>query len=267
MPIDDAIGTAPDGTDVFLFAHQDDEFGVFLALDQSVAAGRRPICIYLTDGAGQGAETAVRNRESLSVLCRLGVDAADVHFIGAGHGIPDGGLVSELARARDLVIPVLNQLAGPLTLTSHAWEGGHPDHDAAHLLTLWLAKDLDLASGATRFFALYNADRMPGPFFRVLSPVAGHGPITRETIPWSARFRHLRLYLSYRSQWRSLVGLYPFILLHYLTSGKQALQQPGTAAPAGRPHSGPLLYEKRQGLPYADFLARLPRDLPVAPTF
>lgn len=253
------------GVDVYLFAHQDDEFGVFHALDTGLAAGRRPVCIYLTDGAGQGARPAVRNRESLHVLTRLGVDAADVHFIGSENGISDGALAQDLVHARDLVTPILDRISTPMTLTSHAWEGGHPDHDAAHLLALWCAHDRDLPLSALRFFALYNAHRVPGPMFRVLAPIAANGPITRDVIPWSDRLRHLRLYLSYHSQWRTLVGLYPFILLHYLTSGTQNLQQPAEKAPSGRPHTGPLLYEKRQGMPYRDFLAALPNDLPVMP--
>lgn len=36
--------------DIYLFAHQDDEYGVFNAIEKSVAAGRQPVCIYLTNG-------------------------------------------------------------------------------------------------------------------------------------------------------------------------------------------------------------------------
>ena len=35
---------------VFLFAHQDDEFGVFFQLERERLAGRRVCCIFVTDG-------------------------------------------------------------------------------------------------------------------------------------------------------------------------------------------------------------------------
>jgi LmbE family N-acetylglucosaminyl deacetylase len=252
-------------TDIYLFAHQDDEFGVYQTIETGAEAGRRPICIFLTDGAGGGASPDARNKESLKVLTQLGVAPGDIHFIGSEQGIPDGGLVDELPRARELTFQILDTLSGPISFTGHAWEGGHPDHDAAHLLMLWCAKDLNLPLDAVRCFALYNAKDMPGPFFRVLAPITSHGAVTRETIPWADRLRHLRLYLTYRTQWRTLVGLYPIILLHYLTSGAQTLQHPATERPSGRPHAGPLLYEKRQGRRYEDFLQALPQGMPVRP--
>ena len=57
-----------------------------------------------------------------------------------------------------------------------AWEGGHQDHDAGHLLGLSLA-----APGLRlRQFPLYQGAGLPGPFFRVMAPLPGNGPSNLE---------------------------------------------------------------------------------------
>lgn len=229
--------------DVFLFAHQDDEYGVFHALEQSVAAGRRPLCLYLTNGDFGGQDVEVRNRESLGVLTALGVAAADVLFIGQQAAISDGVLLQHLERAYQAVLAVL-QAAGPVSaLYLLAYEGGHQDHDALYLIGCRLQKTLGIASAWQ--FPLYHGKGLPSVLFRVLSPLPENGAVTAQAIPWRARWRHLLFCLRYRSQARTWIGLFPFVFLHYLLSGRQQLQPASAARCAQRPHAGPLLYEKR----------------------
>src|SRR5215467_13204475 len=38
---------------LFLLAHQDDEFGVFFEIEDTLANGGRAICVYLTDGGAR----------------------------------------------------------------------------------------------------------------------------------------------------------------------------------------------------------------------
>jgi len=63
---------------LFLFAHQDDEFGVFQKIMDEQRQGRHVYCAYLTDGAFAGQSSLRRNRESLTVLTKLGVQEEDI---------------------------------------------------------------------------------------------------------------------------------------------------------------------------------------------
>jgi hypothetical protein len=75
---------------LFLFAHQDDEFGVFQKIVDELADGRNVYCAYLTDGVPIGRSPEKRNLESISVLMNLGVPRENILFIGEKFSIPDG---------------------------------------------------------------------------------------------------------------------------------------------------------------------------------
>lgn len=238
MPID---ATAP--VALLVFAHQDDEFGVFAVIDDCRQRGQRVVCAYLTHGAGGSA--ARRNAESLRVLARLGVAAADVVFAGDLLGIADATLPRHMAPAGAWLARWMGGFDKVDLICAPAWEGGHHDHDALHFLTARTAHALGL--GATlRQYALYNAWRCPPPLFRVLSPLAANGPVQRRPLAWGARLRYLRLCLQYPSQLGTWVGLFPFVLLHYALRGEQTLQPVTLERLAQRPHAGPLYYERRR---------------------
>src|SRR5262245_39913428 len=84
---------------VFLLPHQDDEFSVFFAIEESVREGANVSCLFLTDGAFGGQSTERRNIESRNVLCRLGVREADIHFVGTRDGLCDAFLHTQLDKA------------------------------------------------------------------------------------------------------------------------------------------------------------------------
>ena len=72
---------------LFLFAHQDDEFGVFERIATLRRQGVRVACAYLTDGQTAKSSAAQRNAESLAVLAQLGVAPGDVIFAGTPAGV------------------------------------------------------------------------------------------------------------------------------------------------------------------------------------
>ncbi|MYM68833.1 PIG-L family deacetylase [Pseudoduganella sp. FT55W] len=228
---------------LFLFAHQDDEFGVFHAIEQCRLQGLRVCCAYLTHGAHGSA--ARRNAESLAVLAQLGVDQADVHFAGDQLGIVDASLPQHLDAAGAWLSSWIASYGQVQHIAVTAWEGGHHDHDALHFITVHTAQRLGLLA-QVRQYALYNAHRLRSPWFRVLSPLAANGAVERARLPWRARLRYLRLCLSYPSQRMTWIGLFPFVLLHYLLQGSQTLQAASTARTAQRPHEGALYYEHRR---------------------
>jgi LmbE family N-acetylglucosaminyl deacetylase len=229
---------------LFLFAHQDDEFGVYQRILDCRQRGLRVACAYLTDGQTASATAEQRNRESLAVLARLGVAPEDVFFAGAELGIGDARLPLHLAPAAAWIGRWLERY--PLLDALHvtAWEGGHHDHDALHALAVLLATERGLL-GRTWQFSLYQAKGLPGPLFRVLAPIEENGPAVATRIPWRGRLRHLRACLSYPSQRTTWIGLFPFVLLHYLLRGVEQLQPVSLRRLDERPHAGALYYEKR----------------------
>lgn len=256
MPTETGQRPAAGPAALFLFAHQDDEFGVFQRILDCRARGLRVACAYLTDGRTASASAEQRNRESLAVLAGLGVAPQDVAFAGLELGIGDARLPLHLEAAAGWIGRWLERY--PLVDALHvtAWEGGHHDHDALHALAVSLADARGLLA-RTWQFSLYQASGLPGPLFRVLAPLPENGPAQALPIPWRARLRHLRACLSYPSQRTTWLGLFPFVALHYLVRGVEQLQPVAPARLGERPHAGALYYEKRQFFTWPQMAAAL----------
>ena len=229
---------------LFLFAHQDDEFGVFRHIQVARDAGHRVCCAYLTTGVTEGTSSKVRDEESVKVLARLGVNFKDIYFAGTVLAIPDGQLVRNLDKAMTWIYNWICSFHSSSPIFLPAWEGGHPDHDALHAATL------TAMSGCHRFerlrqFSLYNGYGCWGPLFRVLKPLPFNGKIERSLIPWRLRFQFLRYCLSYPSQTKSWLGLLPFVFMHYFLIGTESVQTVSMLRLRERPHDGTLYYERR----------------------
>ena len=247
---------SPQPSALFLFAHQDDEFGVFQKILDEHRQGRRVFCAYLTDGVVAGKSSARRNSEALAVLNNLGVKEEDIFFVGQELFIPDGSLLNHLQIASEWVASWLAINSMVMAIYLPAWEGGHHDHDALHAIGVVVAE----ASGrmdVLRQFPLYNRYKCGGPFFRVLHPIPMNGDIEVTNVPWTNRLRFLRYCLSYPSQTITWMGLFPFVLLHYVFYGTQALQAVSRERIRHRPHEGLLYYEKRQFCTWEKMFHRL----------
>jgi len=222
---------------VFVFAHQDDEIAAAPRIRRAVAAGDEIACAFLTDGK----KPIVRDEESRRALASLGVFEAA--FIGSENRIADGALIENLDRALASLSARFDRADEVWTL---AWEGGHHDHDASHLVALAFAQQ----HGARCFeVPLYTGFRRIGPFFRVCYPI-GDG--------WTSRRLKLREVLAnaalvrfFRSQRRTWLGLLPGIL----TTWREHAHEASAARVQSRPHAGPLYYERRFRFPYERFEA------------
>jgi len=241
---------------LFIFAHQDDEFGVFQKIMDEQRNGRRVFCAYLTDGAFEGSSSLRRNRESLAILTKLGVQEEDIFFAGHTLSIPDAGLPDHLALAIEWIDNWLHRFQVVSAIYLPAWEGGHHDHDALHAIGVIVAAESGLME-VVRQFPLYNGYKCGGSLFRVLLPLPMNGDLEVIKVPWANRLRFLRYCLSYPSQAITWVGLFPFVLLHYVFYGTQVLQTVSPERIRNRPHSGPLYYEKRQFYTWEKMFDRL----------
>lgn len=243
-------------TALFLFAHQDDEFGVFQKIMDERQQGRRVCCAYLTDGGFGGVPPVRRNQESLAVLNKFDVKEQDVSFAGQALSISDGQLHGQLDAAASWIDTWLTGFPNVTTIYVPAWEGGHHDHDALHAIVVLVAQMRGLL-GQVRQFSLYNGHECTGQFFKVLNPLSLNGKPERTPIAWRDRLRFLAFCLSYSSQAKAWLGLFPFVLLHYLTRGEQVLQSVSLERIRQRPHTGALYYESRRFFTWEQMVAKL----------
>jgi LmbE family N-acetylglucosaminyl deacetylase len=228
---------------LFLFAHQDDEFGVFQTLQACRDAGVGVACAYLTRSPDP-VMAKRRNAESLRVLATFGIDAGSVAFAGDELGIDDARLPGHIAAAAGWIERWFATFDNVNAIHVTAWEGGHHDHDCLHAISADIAARSGLLD-KVRQYALYNRMGRRGPWFNVLSPLSVNGAVERIAIPLRQRVRYLGLCLSYPSQRVTWIGLFPFVLLHYLLRRVQTLQPVAIGRTLERPHAGMLYYEYR----------------------
>ena len=228
-------------TNIFLFPHQDDEIGVFNELSNKIFNREDVWCVYLTDG---GVKAEQRNKESLRVLKKIGIKPEQILFQGQTLDIKDGTLANNLKLATDWLLPFIQSLGDIERIYVPAWEGGHPDHDALHALTIVTANYIGLVD-RVRQFSLYNGFQRHHPLFRVMFPLEGNGQAEQKKISMINRLKFIRMCLSYPSQAKSWLGLFPFVAYTYWFGGFQSLQKVKLERLYMRPHDGQLYYESR----------------------
>jgi LmbE family N-acetylglucosaminyl deacetylase len=240
---------------LFVLAHPDDEIAFAPLLSRLVRQQEEVRLIYLTDGTGLGSAAAVRGSETIAALDQIGLPASSAYFAGSDQHIHDGKLYLELDRALQALEQWSRSWASIADIYSFAWEGGHPDHDAALVVAAAFANSRGLANRVWQAPFYRAPDRLPAPMFTVASPLADNGTVV--TIPVTARERRLPAALMrfYPSQLKSFLGLGPFILWRALTARTFGLQRLDLARLRERPTRQPLLYERRNGVRFDEFRA------------
>lgn len=245
---------------LYLLPHQDDEFALLKSISNDVLSDREFALLYLTDGAYGGNVSDIRNRESLAVLKSVGVSAEQVHFLGLDYRLQDGCLHSQLKLAWEVILRFTDSHSCIDSVYMPAWEGGHQDHDAAHILGLCIANKYACLV-ESRQVALYHGEGLPWVFYKVLSPLALNGKTINTRIPWAQRLQFLRLFLCYRSQLKTWLGLYPFVFINMIFHGNESIQPVSFKRIYQSPHHGKLLYESRGHCLEQDFRAHAEKFL------
>jgi len=239
-------------TSVFIFAHQDDEFGIYPEIERLINNQTKVIIFYLTSGSLDGKPRQDRNAESSNVLKDIGINKEDIHFLGTEHNIPAAKMHEYLDILYPELIKLINNVDKINSLYFLSWEGGHQDHDATHLIGLALAKKLKILDQSYQF-TLYSGHNLPWILFKLFSPIASNGQAITYKISFYLRLRFIKYILSYRSQFIPMVGLFPFFLFHHIFKGTQILQPVTINRILEQPHPGKLLYERRGILTYSKF--------------
>jgi N-acetylglucosamine malate deacetylase 1 len=205
-------------------------------------------CAYLTDGAFH-VSSSIRNAESLTVLTSLGVPAEQVYFIGSTIPIRDGALVYRMDQALAHLTTALSKVAVS-SVYALAWEGGHPDHDASHIVAVAFAKTRGLINHCHELM-LYRGTA-GGRLFRMFSP--------RNRREWLSRRVSIREGLRaalmarhYRSQRKSWLGLFAETFFKLAILRRELIRPVDLQRLRSRPHRDSLLYERRFGVSYVQF--------------
>lgn len=223
---------------LFVFAHQDDEIAAATRILLARRNGDHVVCAFLTDGAAR-VSPAIRNEESRAALARLGV--TDLRFAM----LPDGNLPEHAGEALSFLESSVEEAGEVCTL---AWEGGHQDHDAAHVVALAFAGRRGVAC---REVPLYNGSRRVRGLFRVMRPL-GEG-WTTSRVRLSDALLVLSLVRFFRSQRKTWAGLLPEAMFELLIARRAHVRDADPRRLAARPQEGLLLYERRFGYPYERF--------------
>ncbi len=232
---------------LFIFAHQDDEMAAASRIVYERERGASVHCAFLTDG---GAAAHVRDRESLRALTELGVDASRIHFIGSAVPIADGSLIEHLETALEQLERIMSGL--PVTrVYCLAWEGGHHDHDASHLVAVAFAARRDMLERCFELPLYRAATLLPG--FRVLSPHRSGAPWKTRRLGLREGIRLVRLVRHYRSQRLTWLGLFPELFLKLVVLRREVWRPAALDRCSSRPHRGRLLYETRFGCSWDRF--------------
>lgn len=232
-----------------ILAHQDDEVAIAPLLKFEVNRGHVVRVFYATDGATKSASTVRRCSESIAALQSIGVAPEQVVFLGADLGVGDGTLMTNLPR----VYAALQQslIGTPVRrIYTLAWEGGHADHDAAHLLALAFGKQHGIADIAQ--FPIYNGFRA-GRFFRVMQSLPGWTVANEIRFRFSDGLKFAQLPLYYPSQRRTWLGLISGVVREYLVKRRNITFTVSFLNIQAKPHRGALLYERLFHVPYETF--------------
>lgn len=246
MPIERGSKTA-----LFVFAHQDDEAFCATRIERELGWSHEVHCVHLTDGGKGSAAPSVRDHETLAILTELGVPRANIHLLGTRDGVPDGALVEHLGSSLARLEEALEGRAVQRVYCL-AYEGGHQDHDASHLVALAFARRRRLLS-RTWQIAVYNGWGLPGKLFHVDRPLALAVRRRDRRLSLSEGLRNAFLLARYPSQRKSFFGLLPGHFVARVLQRRESLQAVSPELVGAPPHPGPLLYERLYRFPYSRF--------------
>ena len=229
---------------VVVGAHPDDEtVGATSVLLRGEGAG----VVHLTDGAPR--EPRLRpGHPDRAAYAQLRADEAReaLAIAGVARVVQLGGADQEVVRAlaplaRELAA-VLSSLA-PRIVVAHAYEGGHPDHDAAALATRAALSLLRRTEGAAprlvEMTGYHLADRRLA---------------TNEFLPGPRAVRH-RLTPAEREKKRAMLDRYASQrdVLAAFGVDEEQFRLAGPVSPWARPHPGVLHYELRGWTTFEEF--------------
>lgn len=201
---------------VFLLAHPDDDIFIRPLMRRSIDENLRCVVIILTNATAQkGRKRELLN--AISIFCAIN----DVHFIGETLTVEDKSAIFHLNSLNTAVQRVLKNLPKIHRLVTHAWEMGHPDHDAAHLVGKAVALNNNIPEALSTTY--YRKGSRPW-LLSVQAPQLSSRPVRTLQLSWHERLDMLAAVRFYPSQMKTFMGLLPFMLLRAVSGSGLYIQ-------------------------------------------
>ncbi len=236
-----------------VLAHHDDEFFCSALIAREHARLQHLIVAYTSHGSvyrpGLG---GVRSEETKQAFEKLKITNLTLIPVGQELDVFDGQVDQNLPRLFAHLILRLD-LFDVTRVVAMAWEGGHADHDASHLLAVAIARKLQVKKDEVLEFPSYNSCHVPRPFFKV-GKFAEGGSSSESNLSLGEAARCLRMILLYHSQWKSFLGLLPGITWQLMIQRQQQIRQVADYNYRHPPHGGELFYRRRFHRTFQSFL-------------
>ena len=236
---------------LLMLSHYDDEL---FFLENLISINDQVTVLYTTNSLHpKSVSLEKRRRECVLAWSKIN-ENAKVLFIGLDEHIPDGKLSSSFSRFHlEKVIKIVEEFA-----VEEIWalspEGGHQDHDFTYFLARYISSRLEVNM---RHKPAYS--QKSGRSFLSFEVMSESFECTCEPKRLKLRARLelllklISLFYVYRSQWRTWLGLGPFVIVKNLR-GQTILHscQQNTPRPVNR-----SLWVKRRRADYEDFISSL----------
>ncbi len=241
---------------VFIFSHQDDEMAVFNHIENITEKNENILILYLTNGSIKKKIDPKlfyqRDHESIKVLNKLGVDSSKIIFLGRKLETNVYELHKNLQKTYNHISTLLKNVDDKINIYTHANEGGNIDHDSCFYLSKKLINNLSNIHNCYQF-SLYNSNKMPFYFYRVMSPLCENGEILKSRLNFFQKLKYSRLLFYYFSQLHIWIGLFPFIIFKIFINKYGSLQLIDKSLSIEKPHLGQVWYEKRKFITFHEF--------------
>ncbi|MGC8658836.1 MAG: PIG-L deacetylase family protein [Desulfomonilaceae bacterium] len=224
---------------MFIFAHPDDDVFISGLMKMLITKGVEVAGVWLTSGGYLGGQDR-RENELTRAMDTLGLPPSSRRLFR----LPDLGLIRSMDKGISMLTEVLRDFR-PQNIFVTAFEGGHPDHDAANFIVY--ESRFRSKTGHQLFeFPLYNGS---GPIWtwrwRINSfPAGGEPTVFQKLSDPEIDCKH-KIMKLYSSQWMYMIPA-------RFASSRQKLRKrgepfrrcPDDRDHTVRPHSGRLNYER-----------------------
>ncbi len=240
---------------IFFIPHFDDELFLLPLLKKYKGFSKNWIFVYLTNSSLKDNDIySKRESESERFFKKLGIEARSIQ-LGKILNIYDCELSYNLMDALCYIKETLS-LDGRIIIAP-AWEGGHPDHDAAYLLASAISREVNISSYV---YPTYNGRGKKGKFFNVFDKLSDQKVIFEVNVSFLQSFEYFFLaFTCFPSQLGSWVGLAPVGFYSLMRKSRWFLYRQGLSQLV-RPHSGDLSYERFGRISWEDFVSSIEKD-------
>lgn len=236
-----------------ILAHMDDEVFIIpylLKLSEEKASVN---VYYLTKSEGRESRfnQTVREKESIKFLSKL-LPSINIKFIGRELGILD---LKAHERIPEIINKLLQHIPEDTTkIVTTNFEGGHIDHDTTCFIAQHIAnkKSLDLF-----VFNLYRSKFKKFSFYQVMKLPESNQEAIRIPLKFSEMMTILKIPVTYVSQWRTWIGIYPFLLIKLAIRRAIWLLALNEIDYSKKPNSGAVLYENRRDGTYYEWYEKI----------